>query len=93
MSHLLLARTVTRGDPWISCRGASQLCSLLELVPHSFPPVEVLKFVPSSLILVPQLCDLENHGIVGSALPAGRFLIVYLIEQGYLLVVGGLVVF
>jgi hypothetical protein len=39
------------------------------------------------------LNDLENHDIISSILPARRFLIVDLIEQGYLLVIGGLVIF
>jgi hypothetical protein len=55
--------------------------------------LEALEFRPSSLILVLLLCGLKNHLIVDSALLAGRFLIVYLIEQGHLLVVGGPVVF
>jgi hypothetical protein len=63
------------------------------LVPHSFPPVEVLEFRPSDLILVPLFYGLKNHGIVISTLPIGRFLIVDLIDQEYLLVVGGPVVF
>jgi hypothetical protein len=54
---------------------------------HSFPTVEVLKF-GTSLILVPLLYGLKNHGIVNSALPGGRFFIINLIEQGYLLVAG-----
>jgi hypothetical protein len=48
--------------------------------------VEALEFSTSS-ILVSLLCDLKNHAIVGSALPVRRFLIINLIEQGYLLVV------
>jgi hypothetical protein len=49
--------------------------------------VEALEF-GTSPILVTLLCGLKNHGIVGSALPGGRFLIINLIEQEYLLVVG-----
>jgi hypothetical protein len=48
-------------------------------VPHSFPPLEALEFEPS-LILVPLLCGLKNHDIIGSALSGERFLIVNLIE-------------
>jgi hypothetical protein len=92
-SHLLLAHTVTQEDPWISYRGVSGLCSPLGLVPHSFPPVEALEFRASGAILVPLLCSLKNYGIVGSALPTVRFLIIDLIEQGHLLIVGGPVVF
>jgi hypothetical protein len=44
--------------------------------------VEALEFIPSNPILVTLLCGLKNHGIVGSDLPAGSFLIVNLIEQG-----------
>jgi hypothetical protein len=62
-------------------------------VPHIFPPVEVLKFRLSNPIIVPLLCGLENYGIASFALPAGRFFIVDLIEQGHLLVVGGSVFF
>jgi hypothetical protein len=54
---------------------------------HSFPPVEALEF-ETSLILVPLLYDLKNYDIVGSALSGESFLIINLIEQGYLLVVG-----
>jgi hypothetical protein len=61
-------------------------------MPHSFSPVEVLEF-GTSLILVPLLCVLKNHGIIGSALPRGRLLIVNLIEQGYLLIVGTPMIF
>jgi hypothetical protein len=39
-------------------------------------------------ILVSLLCGLKNHGIVDSILSGRRFLIINLIEQGYLLVVG-----
>jgi hypothetical protein len=49
--------------------------------------VEALEF-GTSPILVPLICGLKNHGIVGSALPGRRFLIINLIEQGYLLIVG-----
>jgi hypothetical protein len=55
--------------------------------------VEALEFRPFSLILVPLLCGLKNHGIIIFALPVGSFLIVNFIEQGHLLVVGGTVVF
>jgi hypothetical protein len=55
--------------------------------------VEALEFRASNPILIPLLCGLKNHDIVSYALPAERFLIVDLIEQGYLLVVGGPVVF
>jgi hypothetical protein len=58
-------------------------------MPRSFPLVEALELRASSPILVSLLCGLENHGIVGSALPVGIFLIVDLIEQRHLLVVGG----
>jgi hypothetical protein len=54
--------------------------------------VEALEF-GTSPILVPLLCGLKNHGIIGSALPGGRFLIVNLIEQGYLLVAGTPMIF
>jgi hypothetical protein len=49
--------------------------------------VEALKF-GTSLILVSLLCDLNNYVIIGSALPVRRFLIINLIEQGYLLIIG-----
>jgi hypothetical protein len=49
--------------------------------------VEALEF-DTSLILVSLLCDLKNYAIIGSTLPVRRFLIINLIEQGYLLVVG-----
>jgi hypothetical protein len=55
--------------------------------------VEAFEFRASSLIPVPLLCSLENHDIVGSVLPVGRFLIIDLIEYGHLLVVGGPLVF
>jgi hypothetical protein len=61
-------------------------------VPHSFPPVEALEF-GTSPILVPLLCGLKNHDIISSALLGGRFLIVNLIEQGYLLVAGTPMIF
>jgi hypothetical protein len=47
---------------------------------HSFPSVEALEF-RTSLILVPLLCGLKNHGISDSALLGGRLLIVNLIES------------
>jgi hypothetical protein len=53
----------------------------------SFPLMEVLEFRASSTTLVPLLCGLENDVIIGSALPIVRFLIIDLIEYGYLLVV------
>jgi hypothetical protein len=49
--------------------------------------VEALKFETSS-ILIPLLCGLNNHGIIGSVSTGGRFLIINLIEKGYLLVIG-----
>jgi hypothetical protein len=49
--------------------------------------MEALEFSISS-IFISLLCDLKNYAIVGSALPIRRFLIINLIEQGYLLVVG-----
>jgi hypothetical protein len=55
--------------------------------------VEAFEFRASNHILVPLLYGLENHDIVGSALPVGKFLIVDLIEHGHLLVVGGSMVF
>jgi hypothetical protein len=55
--------------------------------------VKALEFRLSSPILVPLLCGLKNYGIISSALPAGSFLIVNLIEQGHLLVVGGPMIF
>jgi hypothetical protein len=61
-------------------------------VPHSFPPVVVLEFGPIP-ILVPLLCGLKNHDIIGSALAGGSFLIVNLIEQGHLLVTGTPMIF
>jgi hypothetical protein len=84
---------VTRGDPWISCRGGSRVCSPLGLVHHSFPPIETLEFRIFSLILVSLLRSLENYVIVDSALRLGRFLIVDLIEQGQLVIIGGPMVF
>jgi hypothetical protein len=62
------------------------------LVPNSFPPVEALEF-GTSLILVSLLYDIKNHAIVGSALFVRIFLIINLIEQGYLFVVGYLMIF
>jgi hypothetical protein len=61
-------------------------CSPLGLVSHDFPLVEALEFRVSSPILVSLFFNLENHGIIDSSLPAGRFLIVDLIEHGHLLV-------
>jgi hypothetical protein len=61
-------------------------CSPLGLVSHGFPLVESLEFRVSSPILVSLLFNLKNHGIIGSSLPARRFLIVDLIEHGHLLV-------
>jgi hypothetical protein len=49
--------------------------------------VETLEF-STSPILVSLLCDLKNHVIVGSILHVWIFLIINLIEQGYLFVVG-----
>jgi hypothetical protein len=49
--------------------------------------VEALEF-RASPIFVPLLCSLKNRVIIGSALPGGRFLIMNLIEQKYLLIVG-----
>jgi hypothetical protein len=49
-------------------------------MPYNFPLVETLEF-ETSLILVPLLCGLKNYGIIGSALPRERLLIVNLIEQ------------
>jgi hypothetical protein len=49
--------------------------------------VEALEFRVSP-IFVPLLCSLKNRGIIGSVLPGGRFLIINLIEQEYLLIVG-----
>jgi hypothetical protein len=54
--------------------------------------VETLEF-GTSLILVPLLCGLKNHVIVGSTLPEGRLLIVNLIEQTYQLVAGTPMIF
>jgi hypothetical protein len=68
-------------------------CSPLELVLHSIPPVEVFELRASSPALLPLLCSLKNHDIIGSALPARKFLVVDLFEYGHLLVVGGPVVF
>jgi hypothetical protein len=59
----------------------------LGLVPNTFPLVEAFEF-STSPILVSLLCDLNNHAIISSALPVQRFLIINLIEQGYLLIVG-----
>jgi hypothetical protein len=39
-------------------------------------------------IIVPLLCGLKNHDIVGSVLAGGSFLIVNLIEQGHMFVAG-----
>jgi hypothetical protein len=47
---------------------------------HNVPPVEALELRESSLALVLLLCGLENHGIIGSAMPERRFLVVDLIE-------------
>jgi hypothetical protein len=49
--------------------------------------VKALTFGPNP-ILIPLLCGLKNHDIIGSALSKGRFLIVNLIEQGHLLIAG-----
>jgi hypothetical protein len=54
--------------------------------------VEALEFSPSP-ILVPLLCGLKNHDIVGSTLPGGSFLIVNLIEKGHMLVTGTTMIF
>jgi hypothetical protein len=54
--------------------------------------MEALEF-RTSLILVPLLCGLKNHGIVGSTLLGERLLIVNLIEQGYMLVAGTPMIF
>jgi hypothetical protein len=54
--------------------------------------VEALEFSIGP-ILISLLCDLKNHVIVGSVLPVQKFLIINLIEQGYLLVVGYLMIF
>jgi hypothetical protein len=48
--------------------------------------MEAIEF-STSPILVLLLYDLKNHAIVSYALPVRRFLIVNLIEQGYLLIV------
>jgi hypothetical protein len=55
--------------------------------------VEALELRVSNLALVPLLCGLEHHVIMGSALPARRFLVVDLIKQEHVLVIGGPVVF
>jgi hypothetical protein len=52
-----------------------------------FSSVEALEFSISP-ILVSLLCNLKKHTIVGSALAVQIFLVINLIEQGYLLVVG-----
>jgi hypothetical protein len=44
-----------------------------------FPPVEAFEF-GTSLILIPLLCGLKNHVIIGSTLLRGRFLIINLIK-------------
>jgi hypothetical protein len=67
-------------------------CPPLGLVPHCFPSMEAPKFGPSP-ILVPLFCDLKNHGIIGSDLPGGSFLIVNLIKQGHMLVVRTTMIF
>jgi hypothetical protein len=87
MSHLLLDSSLTRGDKCIYCGWGIRPYPLLGLLPNTFPPVEALEF-STSPILVSLICDLKNHAIVDSALPVRRFLIINLIEQGYLLVVG-----
>jgi hypothetical protein len=48
--------------------------------------VEALELRVSNLALVPLLCGLEHHVIMGSALPARRFLVVDLIKQEHVLV-------
>jgi hypothetical protein len=55
--------------------------------------VKSLEFGASSAILVPLLCSLKDHDIIGSALLAGSLLIVDLVEQRHLLVIGGPVIF
>jgi hypothetical protein len=55
--------------------------------------VEAFEFGASIPILVPLLYGIKDHDIVGSALPAGSFLIIILIEQRHFLIVGGPVVF
>jgi hypothetical protein len=47
--------------------------------------VEAVEF---GIILISLCCDLKNHVIVSSTLPVQRFLIINLVEKGYLLVVG-----
>jgi hypothetical protein len=54
--------------------------------------MEALEF-GTSPILLPLLCGLKNHDIIGFALSGGRLLIVNLIEQRYLLVVGTPMIF
>jgi hypothetical protein len=69
MSRLLLGSSrLTRGDKCIHCGWGICPCPPLELVPNAFPPVKVLEFSTSS-ILVLLLCDLKNYVIVISALP------------------------
>jgi predicted transcriptional regulator len=59
---------------------------------HSFPPVEALEFGPRPIVVL-LLYGLKNHGIIGSALSGGSFLIVNLIEQGHMLVEGTPMIF
>jgi hypothetical protein len=60
---------------------------------HNVPPVEVLELRAFSLIVVPLICCLEHHDIVGFALPVRGFLVVDLIEHGHLLFVGRPMIF
>jgi hypothetical protein len=87
MSHLRLSSRLTRGDKCIHCGWGIWPCPPLVLVPNTFPLVDALDFSISP-ILVSLFCDLKNHPIVNPSLPVRRFLIINLIEQGYLLVVG-----
>jgi hypothetical protein len=91
-SHLLLGYSLAQGDKCIHYGWGIRPCHPLGLVLNSFLPVEALKF-GTSLILVLLLYDLKNHAIVGSALSVQRFLIINLIEEGYLLIIGYLMIF
>jgi hypothetical protein len=60
-------------------RCAHYMASLRKLMPHSFPPMKMLKLMLSYL-LVPCFYCIQEHGIVGATLPTREFLVVNVIE-------------
>jgi hypothetical protein len=51
----------------------------LMLVWNSFSPMKLLELIISTLC-VPCFCYLHDHSNIGSTLPVGDFLVVYVIE-------------